>query len=132
MAGETVGAIGSGIVALTAFAPDDSERDLRWMTEKLAGMRIFADDQGRMNKSVEETGGEVLVVSQFTLYGDVSRGRRPSFLGSAGATNASSLYTAFVELLQQRFPGRVQTGRFGAVMELALVNDGPVTLIVDC
>ncbi len=128
---EVLGAIGPGLVVLAAFSESDDRKPVLWMADKVASLRIFSDTQGRMNRSVVDSGGEVLVVSQFTLYGDASKGRRPSFVRAARPEVAAPLYDAFVKALGKRLPGRVRTGRFGAVMELALVNDGPVTLVVD-
>lgn len=131
VAGETVGEIGPGLVALTAFTGGDDRAKAQWMAEKLAGLRIFADDQGRMNCSLMDVGGETLVVSQFTLYGNAAKGRRPSFVEAAPPDLAEPLYEFFVEALARLLPTPVRTGRFGAVMEVALVNDGPVTLILE-
>ena len=131
VAGETVGEIGPGLVALTAFTAGDDHATVRWMAEKLAGLRVFADDSGRMNRSVAEVDGEALVVSQFTLYGDATKGRRPSFVKAAPPDLAEPLYESFVEALANLLAKPVQSGRFGALMEVALVNDGPVTLILE-
>lgn len=131
VAGETVGEIGPGLVALTAFTAGDDHATVRWMAGKLAGLRVFADGSGRMNRSVVEVDGEVLVVSQFTLYGDAAKGRRPSFVKAAPPDLAEPLYESFVEALASLLAKPVQTGRFGAVMDVALVNDGPVTLILE-
>lgn len=128
--GTEVGAIGSGLLLLAGFTSGDDESTLRWMAEKIATLRIFPDDEGRMNRSVEEIGGELLVVSQFTLCGDARKGRRPSFVEAAPPEIAEPLYERFVETLRAR-ASRVATGRFGAMMEVALVNDGPVTLILE-
>ena len=127
--GQTVGAIGRGFVVLTGFAPQDGEAALAWMAEKIVGLRVFTDGEGKMNVPLAEVGGAVLVISQFTLYGDASKGRRPSFTAAAPPEVAEPLYTRFVELLRTRVP--VETGQFGAVMELELVNDGPVTLVLE-
>ncbi len=128
--GQTVGAIGRGFVVLAGFAPADGEPVLAWMAEKIAGLRVFADREGRMNLPLAEVGGAVLVISQFTLYGDAAKGRRPSFTDAAPPEQAERLYGHFVELLrQQHVP--VETGRFGAVMEVEMVNEGPVTLILE-
>ena len=128
--GQTVGAIGRGFVVLAGFAPGDSEAALAWMAEKIAGLRIFTDGEGKMNLPLADVGGAVLVISQFTLYGDASKGRRPSFTDAAPPEIAEGLYGRFVELLRQRYLA-VETGTFGAVMEVALVNDGPVTLVIE-
>lgn len=127
---ETVGAIGRGFVVLAGFAPGDDEPALAWMAEKLAGLRVFGDAEGKMNLGIEEAGGAMLVVSQFTLYGDASKGRRPSFIGAAPPEQAEALYDRFVALLRERGV-RVETGRFRAMMDVELVNDGPVTLLLE-
>ncbi|MEO7042171.1 MAG: D-aminoacyl-tRNA deacylase [Gemmatimonadaceae bacterium] len=127
--GVIVGEIGNGLLVLVAFAPHDADQ-IDWMAEKLLGLRIFADDAGKMNRSVAEVSGSLLVVSQFTLYGDTRRGRRPSFVDAAAPEVASALYETFVSRL--RASGiSVATGEFGANMKVELVNDGPVTLLVD-
>lgn len=128
--GETTGEIGIGLVALVAFAPADSEAELSWMARKLAGLRVFPDEERRMNRSVRDVEGAVLVVSQFTLYGDTSRGMRPSFTEAAPPGRAEELYGRFLEACREEGLA-VQSGRFGAMMEVELVNDGPVTLILD-
>ncbi len=129
--GRATGRIGPGLVLLVAFAEDDDEDALAWTADKVTGLRIFPDDEGRMNRSADRVDAAFLVVSQFTLYGDVTRGRRPSFVGAAAPETAMPLYERFIELLEDRAPGRVQSGEFGAMMEVELVNDGPVTLIVE-
>lgn len=129
--GEPVGRIEAGLLALVAFGPEDGEEQLEWMAEKLWGLRVFPDEEDRMNVSLRDAGGGLLVVSQFTLYGDVSRGRRPSFVGAAAPDLARALYDRFVAACQAA-GGPVESGEFGAMMEVELVNDGPVTLIVDC
>lgn len=128
--GQTVGAIGRGFVVLAGFAPGDSEVALAWMAEKIAGLRVFTDREGRMNLPLADVGGAVLVISQFTLYGDAAKGRRPSFTDAAPPEIAEGLYRRFVELLRQRHVP-VETGTFGAVMEVELVNEGPVTLVIE-
>lgn len=129
--GETVGAIGPGLVVLAGFHNGDDGDTVTWMAEKLANLRIFADERGRMNRSLLDMGGEALVVSQFTLYGDARKGRRPSFIKAARPEIAVPLYETFVEALEGLLPDPVQTGRFGAMMDVALVNDGPVTLVIE-
>jgi D-tyrosyl-tRNA(Tyr) deacylase len=128
--GETVGAIGRGFVVLAGFAPGDDEPVLAWMADKLAGLRVFGDAEGKMNLGIQEAGGAMLVVSQFTLYGDASKGRRPSFIGAAPPEQAEALYDRFVALLRERGV-KVETGRFRAMMDVELVNDGPVTLLLE-
>ena len=128
--GQTVGSIGRGFVVLAGFAPTDDEPALEWMAEKVAGLRVFADAADKMNLALADVDGAVLVVSQFTLYGDASKGRRPSFVGAAPPERAEALYDRFVALLRERGV-RVETGRFRAMMEVELVNDGPVTLLLE-
>ena len=129
--GETAGAIGPGLVVLAGFHDGDDDGAVAWMAEKIVNLRIFGDGEGRMNRSLLDTGGEVLVVSQFTLYGDTRKGRRPSFIAAARPRIAVPLYEAFVEALGGLLPDPVRTGRFGAMMQVSLVNDGPVTLLVE-
>jgi D-tyrosyl-tRNA(Tyr) deacylase len=127
--GRVTGAIAAGYVVLVGFAPTDTDETLAWMAEKIVGLRLFADDDGKMNRSLAEVGGGLLVVSQFTLYGDARKGRRPSFTDAASPELAVPLYERFVALLRERAGGLpVATGEFGAMMEVELVNDGPVTL----
>jgi len=129
--GEEVGATGPGMLLLVGFTENDGNEQVTWMADKVVGLRIFADADGKMNRSVEEIGGGALVVSQFTLYGDTRKGRRPSFVQAAGPEVAVPLYERFVAELEARLPGRVETGQFGAMMEVGLVNDGPVTLVLE-
>ena len=130
VAGAETGRIGPGLLVLLGAGEGDGEADVRYLAEKVAHLRIFEDDQGKMNRSVEEAGGAVLVVSQFTLYGDCRKGRRPSFVRALEPRAASALVDRFVELLRARgLP--VGTGVFGAMMKVSLVNDGPVTLLLD-
>lgn len=130
VAGEVRGAIGPGLLVLLGVAPGDGAPQIDWLARKLVGLRIFADDEGRMNRSVADIGGGVLVVSQFTLYGDCRKGRRPSFVGAARPEHAEPTYEAFCEAVAgQGVP--VQRGVFGGDMAVQLVNDGPVTLVID-
>jgi D-tyrosyl-tRNA(Tyr) deacylase len=124
------GEIGSGLVVLLGIAHDDAERDIKYLVEKIAAIRIFDDADGRMNLSVRDVGGALLIVSQFTLYGDVRRGRRPSWIEAAPPKLAEPLYEAFVEEARQNVE-RVETGSFRSMMQLELVNDGPVTILLD-
>lgn len=128
--GAVTGQIEKGLVVLLGVGRGDTEAEAAWMIDKIAGMRIFADDAGKMNLSLEDIGGGLLVVSQFTLYGDTRKGRRPSFIDAAPPEVASALYDDFVELARARGL-QVGTGVFQAMMEVDLVNDGPVTLIVE-
>ena len=128
--GATVGEIGRGFVVLAGFAPGDAEPALAWIADKIVGLRVFADAEGKMNLPLGEVGGSLLVISQFTLYGDASKGRRPSFVDAAPPAQAQALYDRFVALLTER-KVPVRTGRFGAMMDVELVNDGPVTLVLE-
>ncbi len=129
--GAVTGSIGPGLVVLAGFTDGDGPDTVSWMADKIANLRVFADAEGRMNRSVLDMRGEVLVVSQFTLYGDARKGRRPSFVRAARPEVAVPLYEAFVEALDGVVPRQVQTGRFGAAMKVSLVNDGPVTLMME-
>ncbi len=129
--GEVVGRIGGGLLLLVGFTDGDSADALEWMANKVLGLRVFNDPPGKMNLSLRDVSGDVLVVSQFTLYGDARKGRRPSFVRAAGPGVAVPLYEAFVAMLRERAPGRVETGVFGAMMDVELVNDGPVTLVLE-
>jgi D-tyrosyl-tRNA(Tyr) deacylase len=129
--GVVVGAIGPGLLVLLGLGPEDSSPQVDWMASKIAGLRVFRDDSGKMNLSALDLGREVLVVSQFTLYGDCRKGKRPSFQRAARPEQAEPLYEAFCLALETEGILSVQRGRFGAMMEVALVNDGPVTLVID-
>jgi D-tyrosyl-tRNA(Tyr) deacylase len=128
--GEVAGEIGAGLLVLLGVTHTDTEAEARWLAEKIVGLRIFADDEGKMNRDVTEAGGAVLVVSQFTLYGDCRKGRRPSFIDAAAPPIAIPLYEAFINGIKA-LGVPTAAGRFGADMQVELVNDGPVTLIVD-
>ena len=131
VAGEVLGEIGPGLLVLLGVGPEDGPAEVDWLARQVAGLRILEDEAGRMNRSVLDSGGGVLVVSQFTLYGDCSRGRRPSFIGAAAPGLAEPLYEAFCEAVAAQGVAVVARGRFGADMAVSLVNDGPVTLILD-
>lgn len=128
--GEETGAIGGGLMVLLGVGEDDADADLVYTLEKVLNLRIFSDDAGKMNLSLLDTGGELLVVSQFTLYGDTRKGRRPSFISAMAPEPAEAMVDRFVTLARERGV-RVGTGRFGAMMQVELINDGPVTLIID-
>jgi D-tyrosyl-tRNA(Tyr) deacylase len=130
VAHETVGEIGRGLLVLLGVAAEDADEDLRWMVEKIVGLRIFNDADGKMNLALRDIGGELLVVSQFTLLGDCRKGRRPSFIAAALPEMAERVYHEFVAAARQ-LGVRVATGRFRTHMEVELVNDGPVTLVID-
>lgn len=129
--GSVVGEIGAGLVLLVGFTDGDGEETLAWMADKVLGLRVFGDGEGKMNLSLEEVGGDLLVVSQFTLYGDTRKGRRPSFIRAAPPELAIPLYERFLGLLRAKAPGKVESGEFGAMMDVALVNAGPVTLVLE-
>jgi D-aminoacyl-tRNA deacylase len=126
----TVAEIDEGLLVLAGVAPSDGTEEVEWLADKLIGLRIFSDDEGKMNRSVDETGGAILLVSQFTLYGDARKGRRPSFIRAARGPEAEALYLSLAEAVRTRGT-RCETGEFGAMMRVALVNDGPVTILLD-
>lgn len=127
---ETVASSGRGILVLLGVAAGDTERQALYLADKITHLRIFEDDQGKLNRSVLDEGGGIVVVSQFTLLGDCRKGRRPSFAAAAAPQEAETLYLKFIERVAAAGIG-VQTGRFGAMMQVSLVNDGPVTLILE-
>jgi D-tyrosyl-tRNA(Tyr) deacylase len=130
VAGEITGEVALGLLVLLGVGKEDSEINADYLAEKIAGLRIFEDDAGKMNRSVVDVGGAVLVVSQFTLYGDVRQGKRPSFDDAAPPQRARELYEYFVRKIQA-FGLRCETGRFQEMMAVELVNDGPVTILLD-
>jgi D-tyrosyl-tRNA(Tyr) deacylase len=129
--GQVTGQIGPGLLVLVGFAPTDDAGTLGWMARKLVQLRIFGDEQGQMNRSVQDVGGQVLVVSQFTLLADARKGNRPSYIGAAGPAVAEPLYRQFVGMVSELLGQPVPTGVFGADMQVSLVNDGPVTIVLD-
>ncbi len=128
--GEEVGRIEQGVVVLLGVEKGDTLKEVQWMASKVAELRIFEDDEGKMNRSLLDTGGQVLAISQFTLLGDCRKGRRPSFIAAADPESANELYEAFVSCLREQGV-HVETGRFQADMQVSLVNDGPVTMLLD-
>ena len=128
--GRVTGRIDRGFLLLVGFTHGDADAALVWMADKVVGLRLFADAEDKMNLALTDVGGALLVVSQFTLYGDAVKGRRPSFIDAARPETAIPLYERFVELLRERID-RVETGEFGAMMDVDLVNDGPVTLLLE-
>lgn len=128
--GEITGKIGKGLLVLLGVSTDDEESDAVYLLDKIINLRIFEDAGGKMNLSLVDTSGELLVVSQFTLYGDTRRGRRPSYIEAAAPEKANQLYEFFVAEARKQI-GRVETGRFQAMMDVELVNDGPVTILLD-
>lgn len=129
--GEEVSAIGPGLLLLVGVASGDGKSEADWLAAKVAGLRVFTDADEKMNRSVAETGGEVLAVSQFTLLADTRKGRRPSFVHAAPPEEAEPLFDYFREKLKESGVSRVETGRFGAMMDVALTNDGPVTIVLE-
>ena len=130
VAGEVTGSIVKGFVVLVGVTHEDKEEDAAFLAEKVANLRVFEDEAGKMNLSLLDVGGEILSVSQFTLYGDCGKGRRPNFMDAAKPDHALSIYEAFNRFLKEKGI-RVETGVFGAMMDVQLTNDGPVTLIID-
>ena len=129
--GQVKSSIGKGLMILLGIEPADNEADAEWLCKKIGSMRIFSDEAGLMNLSVQDTGGELLVVSQFTLHASTKKGNRPSFIRAARPEQAVPLYEKFVAMLSAETGIQVQTGEFGADMKVSLVNDGPVTIIMD-
>ena len=125
-----VGKINQGFLLLVGVGPEDTSDDASYLARKIAGMRIFSDENGKMNLSIDQIGGKILSVSQFTLFADTKKGNRPSFTGAASPDFATNLYEEFNELLRTEYGLTVETGEFGADMQVSLVNDGPVTIIL--
>ncbi len=128
VAGEVIGRIGTGLLVFAAIGRGDGERELAWMADKVAGLRVFPDAEGRMNVAARDAGGTALVISQFTLYGDCARGKRPSFTAAAEPAAAERHMERFIECLRAAGLREIATGRFGADMSVELVNEGPVTI----
>lgn len=128
---EITGAIEQGLLLLVGIHEDDTDDQLKWMCEKILKLRIFEDDEGKMNRSVSDVEGGILVVSQFTLYGDARKGTRPSFIAAARPEKAEPMYDQMIEYFQSISSLNIQGGKFGAMMDVHLVNDGPVTLILE-
>ena len=131
VAGNTIGEIEQGLLVLLGVTHDDSAADSEWLIKKIVQLRIFNDADGKMNLSVEDVAGGILVVSQFTLFADAKKGNRPSYIRSAPPAVSVPLYEEFLQMLRQRFQGPIATGEFGAKMDVSLLNDGPVTIILD-
>lgn len=129
--GAVIGNIGQGLLVLVGISNDDLAEDIRWLSAKLFSLRIFNDADGKMNLSLQDIQGDLLLVSQFTLYADSRKGNRPSYVRSAPPLVSVPLYNAFVEACRELAPAAVQTGKFGANMQVSLINDGPVTIILD-
>ena len=131
VSGEVIGEIKGGLMVLVSFVDEDNDTDLEWMTKKIVNLRIFNDDEGKMNRSVQDVGGDILLISQFTLHGSTKKGNRPSFIKAAKPDIANVMYEKFIEILEQSLGKKIQTGEFGGDMKVSLVNDGPTTIIID-
>ena len=131
VSGEIIGEINEGLMVLVSFVDEDNDTDLGWMTKKIINLRIFNDDEGKMNRSVQEVGGDILLISQFTLHGSTKKGNRPSFIKAAKPDFAKVMYERFIKVLEQSLGKEIQTGEFGGDMKVSLVNDGPTTIIID-
>ena len=131
VSGEIIGEINVGLMVLVSFVDEDNDTDLGWMTKKIINLRIFNDDEGKMNRSVQEVGGDILLISQFTLHGSTKKGNRPSFIKAAKPDFANVMYERFIKVLEQTLGKEIQTGEFGGDMKVSLINDGPTTIIID-
>ena len=131
VSGEVIGKINEGLMVLVSFVDEDNDTDLGWMTKKIINLRIFNDDEGKMNRSVQDIGGDILLISQFTLHGSTKKGNRPSFIKAAKPDFANVMYERFIKVLEQSLGKEIQTGEFGGDMKVSLVNDGPTTIIID-
>ena len=131
VSGEVIGEIKEGLMVLVSFVDEDNDTDLGWMTKKIINLRIFNDDEGKMNRSVQDVGGDILLISQFTLHGSTKKGNRPSFIKAAKPDFANVMYERFIKVLEQSLGKEIQTGEFGGDMKVSLVNDGPTTIIID-
>ena len=131
VSGEVIGEINEGLMVLVSFVDEDNDTDLGWMTKKIINLRIFNDDEGKVNRSVQDIGGDILLISQFTLHGSTKKGNRPSFIKAAKPDFANVMYERFIKVLEQSLGKEIQTGEFGGDMKVSLINDGPTTIIVD-
>ena len=131
VSGELIGEIEEGLMVLVSFVDEDNDTDLGWMTKKIINLRIFNDDEGKMNRSVQDIGGDILLISQFTLHGSTKKGNRPSFIKAAKPDFANVMYERFIKVLEQTLGKEIQTGEFGGDMKVSLINDGPTTIIID-
>ena len=131
VSGEVIGEIKEGLMVLVSFIDEDNDTDLDWMTKKIINLRIFNDDEGKMNRSVQDVGGDILLISQFTLHGSTKKGNRPSFIKAAKPDFANVMYMKFIKILEQSLGKGIQTGEFGGDMKVSLINDGPTTIIID-
>jgi len=131
VSGDVIGKIKEGLMVLVSFVDEDNDTDLGWMTKKIINLRIFNDYEGKMNRSVHDVGGDILLISQFTLHGSTKKGNRPSFIKAAKPDFANVMYERFIKVLEQSLGKEIQTGEFGGDMKVSLVNDGPTTIIID-
>lgn len=131
VSGEVIGEIKEGLMVLVSFVDEDNDTDLGWMTKKIINLRIFNDDEGKMNRSVQDIGGDILLISQFTLHGSTKKGNRPSFIKAAKPDFANVMYERFIKVLEQSLGKEIQTGEFGGDMKVSLINDGPTTILID-
>ena len=131
VSGEVIGEIKEGLMVLVSFVDEDNETDIEWMTKKIINLRIFNDDEGKMNRSVQDVGGDILLISQFTLHGSTKKGNRPSFIKAAKPDFANVMYVKFIKVLEESLDKEIQTGEFGGDMKVSLINDGPTTIIID-
>ena len=131
VSGKVIGEIKEGLMVLVSFVDEDNDTDLDWMTKKIINLRIFNDDEGKMNRSVQDVGGDILLISQFTLHGSTKKGNRPSFIKAAKPDFANVMYERFIKVLEQSLGKEIQTGEFGGDMKVSLINDGPTTIIID-
>lgn len=131
VSGEVIGEIKGGLMVLVSFVDGDNDTDLDWMTKKIINLRIFNDNEGKMNRSVQDVGGDILLISQFTLHGSTKKGNRPSFIKAAKPDFAKVMYERFIKVLEQSLGKEIQTGEFGGDMKVSLINDGPTTIIID-
>ena len=131
VSGEVIGEIKEGLMVLVSFVDEDNDTDLGWMTKKIINLRIFNDNEGKMNRSVQDIGGDILLISQFTLHGSTKKGNRPSFIKAAKPDFANVMYERFIKVLEQSLGKEIQTGEFGGDMKVSLINDGPTTIIID-
>ena len=131
VSGEVIGEIKEGLMVLVSFIDEDNDTDLEWMTKKIVNLRIFNDDEGKMNRSVQDVGGDILLISQFTLHGSTKKGNRPSFIKAAKPDSANVMYMKFIKILEKSLGKGIQTGEFGGDMKVSLINDGPTTIIID-
>ena len=131
VSGEVIGEIKEGLMVLVSFVDEDNDTDLGWMTKKIINLRIFNDDEGKMNRSVQDVGGDILLISQFTLHGSTKKGNRPSFIKAAKPDFANVMYERFIKVLEQSLGKEIQTGEFGGDMKVSLINNGPTTIIID-